>query len=108
MVERNIDELDTLLTQRVAPPPPRSNLSERIIEASLQSKPKRRSGFMQGLDGLADMFVLPRPAYALAAVLFLGVVGGFYYQVPVQDADDTYLDAYFLYMDDVAAGEEWL
>ena len=58
MAENNINELDTLLRSRQVPPP-RSNLSERIIDAALQEKPKRRSGFMQGLDGLADLFVLP-------------------------------------------------
>lgn len=108
MAKNNIDELDALLAQRSAPPPPRSNLSERIIDAALQSKPKRRSGFIQWLDSLTDMFVIPRPAYALAVVLMLGVVGGFYFQAPVQDVDDSYLDAYFLYMDDVADGDEWL
>ena len=107
MVEKNRDELDSVLSRRKMPPP-RSNLAARIIDASLQSKPKRRSGLMKALDGLADMFTLPRPAYALAVVLLLGVVGGFYYQIPTPESDDFYLDAYFLYMDDVVAGENWL
>lgn len=111
MVKRNIDELDAILSRRQVPPP-RSNLAERIIDASLREKPKGKAGFDAGkwFGGLGTIFMLPRPAYALAGVvLLLGVAGGLVYQMPSpKETDNSYLDAYFLYMDDMLVEEVWL
>lgn len=84
------DQLDALLVQRQVPEM-RSNLAYRIIEAS-HNVPQERGGlagvlargealglaFLKGVAGVLDYVVIPKPAFAMAAVVIMlgGVVLG--------------------------------
>lgn len=91
------DELDRLLADRHVPEM-RSNLEHRILQASLQGtmagvcerERKKRSV----LKTFFDFCLVPRPAFAMVVVLFLGVaMGGVY--VP-ESTDGIDVDAFFL------------
>lgn len=70
--------LEDILKERYVPEPS-SNLAYRIIEAA---KPR---GDEQGFSWAAmrrifsEIFVIPQPVPAMAAILLLGVAAGFYY-----------------------------
>ncbi len=67
------DNIDTLLRERFVPGPS-AGLAERIIAAARPyavKKPRFR-------DGLREIFMIPQPAWALASLLVLGVMAGFY------------------------------
>ena len=70
-----LDELETLLRDRNIPDA-RSNLAERIIAASLedevQTKPSLQ-GFERWFSAFIEGFAIPKPAYAVAFALVLGV-----------------------------------
>jgi len=71
-------QLETLLKAQAAIPP-REGLAERIIAASLKVTPvtaeePAESGFSEWLRGLWR----PRPAFALASLLVLGFIAGFW------------------------------
>ena len=74
--------LDDILRERYVPEMP-SNLAYRIIEAA---KPRgNEQGFtLKGFGAafqrvMAELFVIPQPALAMAVVLILGVTIGTYY-----------------------------
>lgn len=67
------DELHQLLHQRHRPPVS-SGLAERIIRASLHV-PQKQS-LWQWVCGLLEEFHSPKPAYAFASLLLLGVFIG--------------------------------
>jgi hypothetical protein len=77
-------QLEKYLKQRRFEPPS-SNLAERIIAAARMQYPQRNV-----LEYVADILgaVLPRPAYALAFVLALGVAIGT--SLPVQELPDNF------------------
>ncbi len=85
------DTFDIFLKQR-AVPLPRSNLAESIIAAAKPRRPAvRRAGF---LDMLSDLFVIPQPAFAMVAVLVLGLTLGTYYKVAQPEFPETMQAAY--------------
>lgn len=65
-------KLDEML-QQLAIEPPASNLAERIIAATRPITKATRSGSVW--DVLAEL-LLPKPAFALAVALLMGVVVG--------------------------------
>lgn len=71
-----LDELETLLRDRNIPEA-RSNLAERIIAASLQEEVIKVGPSLQGverwLSAFLEGFAIPKPAYAVACALVLGV-----------------------------------
>lgn len=70
--------LDAILKERAVPEMP-SNLAYRIIEAA---KPREgEDGFTWAAfqRAMAELFVIPQPAFAMAAVLILGISMGTYY-----------------------------
>lgn len=75
--ERNRDDnIDQLLTMRHTPQAP-GDLADRIVYRAVRT-PQQSSrllgfGFFHELAGL---FVIPRPAFALAVCLVIGVGGG--------------------------------
>lgn len=72
-----LDDIDILLSRRAAPEPP-GGLAERIIEASRRSS--RAVDMVQRKPGLwqafSELFLLPQPAFALMAVMAIGVTLG--------------------------------
>lgn len=69
------DEFETLLRERFVPEPP-SNLAERIIAAA---KPRaKKKGFADFMDDFMELFYIPKPAYATAFILVLGLAAGIY------------------------------
>jgi hypothetical protein len=65
-------DLDQILQRRFIPSPA-SNLASRIIEAAREPKKKRRFYLVQEIF---QMMEIPRPAYALAVCLVIGLVLG--------------------------------
>ena len=73
-----LDDFETLLRDRNIPDA-RSNLSERIIAASLQEEQENPlHGVGRWLRAFAEGFALPRPAFAMGCALVLGVGVGVY------------------------------
>src|SRR4051812_3277542 len=68
-------ELETLLRSRYVEPP-RAGFAERIIATAGYAQPSPVSGSAAWLEAFFAQFILPRPAFALASVLALGVVIG--------------------------------
>jgi hypothetical protein len=76
----NSDEQLNQLLNRVTPVPPSSNLAERIIaqariepELSASETARETEGFFKQM---MRNFILPKPAYALACSMLLGVFLG--------------------------------
>lgn len=76
------NDLDLILARRAAPPPPAQGWEWRIADAAFAAaRPatplSRATGASRRLwDDLGGLFVLPRPAYALAACLVIGIAAG--------------------------------
>lgn len=89
-------------------PEMRSNLTERIIQASRHHQAQGESGFVLWLYTFRDAFVLPKPAYVLAMIfvigLLLGGVSGFMDVSTASAADYTDL---LMTAEDVSEGD-WL
>jgi|GEM_PF-2939483 len=77
MPERD-HEIETILRHRHSPATP-PDLTARII-ARAQALPQQEKGrfFKAAWQEIAEMFLLPRPAYALSAVLVLSLLAGSY------------------------------
>lgn len=73
--------IDRLLKNRFVPNPS-TNLSARIIAAA--ARHPDQPIWKITLNELSDMFLIPRPAYAIAACVFLGLV--FALQIPVEQS----------------------
>lgn len=75
----NVD-LENVMQERYIPAPS-SNLAERIIEASLMHQKQGRSGVDLWWRTFWDAFMLPKPAYVMAAIFVLGLFMGLYTDV---------------------------
>lgn len=71
--------LDEILRERFVPEPP-SNLAYRIIEAAKPRGSERGLTWAGVGRAFGELFLIPQPAFALAAFLILGVAVGAYYQ----------------------------
>lgn len=87
--------IDGMLKNRFVPNPS-SNLSARIIAAA--ARHPERSFWEIFFSEFSDMFIMPRPAFALAACLLLGLALAL--QVPVEQAIDQTDYFSFLTFDD--------
>ncbi len=92
------NKFEKILRSRYVPPM-RSNLEERIIQASLSNnnmpyKQQRRGNIRDIFAGIFDSLILPKPALSFAVVLVLGIALGqssaFYGDVML-DGDDFFL-----------------
>lgn len=82
-------DLNTMLNKRSVPPPS-SNLASRIMEAA---RAEHKTPLIQSiLRDIADMLILPKPAYALAACLVIGLVLGM--QIEFENAATTTQDLF--------------
>lgn len=70
--------LDTILRERYVPEMP-TNLAYRIIEAAKPRGAERGFTWAAFQRVMAEIFVIPQPAFAMVAVLVLGAVVGAYY-----------------------------
>jgi len=91
--------IDGLLHERFVPSPSH-NLAQRIIAASAQNP--KRSFLSILMTELSEMFVIPRPAYAIAGCVLLGLVMGLQMPVDIAASDTNYFS--FLTIDE----EGWL
>lgn len=91
-------------------PEMRSNLAERIIEASRHHQARGESGIMLWVNTFTDAFMLPRPAYVLTMIfvlgLLLGGVSGYGNISAASEATTDYSDL-LLSAEDVSEGD-WL
>lgn len=71
-------EFENILNSRNVPEAP-GNLAYRIIEAAKQKPKTQAAGSVSGpfWDMFAEMFILPKPAVALALALLVGLTLGF-------------------------------
>lgn len=69
------NKLEEMMNARYTPEM-RSNLAERIIEASRHHQAKGESGFVLWIYTFRDAFVLPKPAYVLTIIFLLGLMLG--------------------------------
>lgn len=88
-------------------PAPSSNLAERIIQASLAHQSQGRSGFDLWWRTFWDAFMLPRPAYVMAAIFALGLFMGLYVDL-VNNAADTDQIVSLLYTAEGVTEGDWL
>lgn len=74
------NELNCILRRRAAPPPPAPGWERRIADAAfaagMNARRVKNGGWKPWLDELRDLFILPRPAYALAVCLLIGIAAG--------------------------------
>lgn len=83
-------DLDQLLAKRRAPEHD-PQLALRIMAAARQQRP------VSFLNELMLMFVMPKPGYALAASLLLGLMLGFGFDLGSADATETVRQSDVLY-----------
>ena len=99
------DELEIILSRR-AVPPASPDLAERIIAQALRRPRASNTRVITLWESFCDMFVLPRPAFALAVFLVTGL--GFGFNTHVQslfvDARDEMVSAYSLVSDSYDGG----
>lgn len=89
-------------------PAPSTNLAERIIDASLMHKKQGRKGVDLWMRSFWDAFLLPKPAYVMAAVFIVGITFGVYSEVAnAFQVDESTLSALVYTAEDVAEGD-WL
>lgn len=85
--------LDDILRERYTPDVP-TNLAYRIIEAARPRGEEKGFTWAGVQRALAEMFVIPQPAFAMAVILILGVVIGAYYgteqSLTIQIARDNF------------------
>ncbi len=82
------DEIDNILSRRALPEAPH-DLAERIIARALRMPRKEKWSVTDLWTGFADLFVLPKPAFALSVVLLAGFILGVTGQLQVSAAADT-------------------
>ena len=70
--------LEDILKERYVPEPP-SNLAYRIIEAAKPRDGERGFSWVVFQRVVAEIFVIPQPAFAMAVILISGVSLGAYY-----------------------------
>lgn len=85
-----MDQFDNWLSSRKIPPP-RSNLESRILAAAVPFE--KTSIWKQIKREFENVFVLPRPAYAMAVLVILSVVAGFQIDLLGTDAQLSGFDA---------------
>jgi hypothetical protein len=95
-------KLEALLRER-ARPVASADLAARIVRAARELPQRRALSWREELSRLLAELPVPRPAFALAATLIIGLVAGWtapFDPVEVEpDADAVYV-ASFLYPDD--------
>jgi hypothetical protein len=108
--EKNMqDDLDVLLAKRYVPEM-RSHLAERIIAAA---QPRAVREILQGrsiFEVFQELFMIPRPAFALSAILLVGLSVGFSangLSATYEKATPLDLSA-FIEVDDGSDAGEWL
>jgi hypothetical protein len=82
------EDVDKVLMRRAVPEAP-FGMADRIIAASLKVETRRKITLNDLLQGFADMFVIPQPAFALAMVLVFGLTIGLNGQARMVFADPT-------------------
>ncbi len=88
-------------------PEPSSNLSERIIEASKLHKAQGRSGIDLWMRAFWDAFLLPHPAYVMAAIFAVGLFLGLYSEIAGSLDAGSSLSSLIYTAEDVSEGD-WL
>lgn len=75
--EQNKDkDIDQWLLMRHAPQTP-DDLADRIIHRAVRTPQRTSRAFASGLfQEMAGLFIVPRPAFAMAVCLVIGVGGG--------------------------------
>jgi hypothetical protein len=73
MNNRSIEEI---LRNRAKPPAMRAHLTARIIAAATGLPQKKALSIAQGISDVFKEFAMPRPAFALLAVLVVGFIVG--------------------------------
>ena len=89
-------KFDDLLNQHHVPQPA-SNLAQRICDAATLEEVKSTSWFDNFLFELNRLFVIPRPAYAIATCLIFGALIGLQLDMSAMSAgsDVTFLEIDF-------------
>jgi hypothetical protein len=100
------EEFENILMRRRSVPPPSADFAERIIAEAVKRPRFTIQRPVSLWDSFCDMFVLPRPAFALAVFLVCGAGVGFnnYAQSMFVDARDEMVSAYSLVADSYDGG----
>lgn len=85
---------------------PSSNLAERIIQASLAHQSQGRGGVDLWWRTFWDAFLLPRPAYVMAAIFAVGLFMGLY--VDIVNTVDSDAVTSMLYTAEGVTEGDWL
>lgn len=102
----NDKELEAIMNTRYVPEM-RSNLAERIIEASKHHESQGRRGASLWFNTFWDALLLPKPAYVLAGLFVLAVLLGGMNEYLVSTDGDVNLGDYIYTAEDVTEGD-WL
>lgn len=100
-------KMEEMLNTRFVPEM-RSNLAERIIDASRHHQAQGESGFVLWIYTFRDAFVLPKPAYVLTMIFIIGLLlGGVSGFMDVSTASAADYSDLLLTAEDVSEGD-WL
>lgn len=100
------EELEAIMSTR-SMPKMRSNLAERIIDASQKHKAQGRSGFGLWFHSFTDALLLPKPSYVLAIVFCLGLFLGSYSAFVNADTLEVGFADFILTAEQISEGD-WL
>lgn len=102
----NDEELEAIMKTRYVPEM-RSNLAERIIEASKHHEAQGRGGMSLWFHTFWDALLLPKPAYVLTILFLLAVALGGVSSVDDGSDDNPDLGSYIYTAEDIGEGD-WL
>ena len=99
-------ELDRLMQKRSVPEM-RSNLAERIIDTAYQQTQQERRKRKSWLHTFNDIFLIPKPAFVIAALFMIGIAMGMSVDMSDATIQGETVSAYFYTAETVTEGD-WL
>jgi hypothetical protein len=100
-------ELEDIMKSRYVPEM-RSNLAERIIDASKYHEKQGHKGFKLWFYSFRDAFLIPQPILVMSLLFILGIFAGGYVNLDFLDSNDELSVQEYIYTaEDIGEGD-WL
>jgi len=100
------NRFETILKNRAVPQAP-SNLAQRIIDQAAQMPVAARARQVGWIEALRESLIIPRPEWAFAAILLMGIALGNYSNdwISVSDDYSSHLSYAFMIDESFNTGE---